>query len=183
MARWRLYKGRELDDDSLAQLATQASGERALADAYRLLGHRARSREELRRRLLQKEHEEAVVDAVLERLADDGLLDDAEFARRYVADKRALGGWGAQRIRRGLAELGVAGPVIDAAVGRPRPAETTTLSSHARSPCWPRRARRARRSTRPGGAPTRFCCAAASRAGWPTARSANGAGAGHDDGA
>jgi len=117
VARWRLYKGRELDDDSLVQMRTQASGERALADAYRLLGHRARSRAELRRRLLLKEHEEVVVDTVLERLAEEGLLDDAEFARRYVADKRTLGHWGSQRIRRGLAELGVAGPVIDAAVG------------------------------------------------------------------
>lgn len=117
VARWRLYKGRELDEESLAQVKTQASGERALADAYRLLGHRARGRAELRRRLLQKEHEEAVVDTVLERLTDEGLLDDADFARRYVADKRTLGHWGSQRIRRGLAELGVAGPVIDAAVG------------------------------------------------------------------
>jgi regulatory protein len=117
VARWRLYKGRELDDESLGQIRSQASGERALGDAYRLLGHRARSCAELRRRLLQKEHEEAVVDGVLERLAEEGLLDDAEFARRYVADKRTLGRWGSQRIRRGLAELGVAGPVIDAAVG------------------------------------------------------------------
>jgi len=117
VARWRLYKGRELDDENLVQMRTQASGERALADAYRLLGHRARSRAELRRRLLQKEHDEAVVDTVLERLEGEGLLDDAEFARRFVADKRTLGRWGSQRIRRGLADLGVAGPVIDAAVG------------------------------------------------------------------
>ncbi len=117
VARWRLYKGRELDDESLVRMRTQASAERALADAYRLLGHRARSRAELRRRLLAKEHEEAVVDTVLERLMEEGLLDDAEFARRYVADKRTLGHWGSPRIRRGLAGLGVAGPVIDIAVG------------------------------------------------------------------
>jgi regulatory protein len=117
VARWRLYKGRELDDESLAQIRSQASGERALGDAYRLLGHRARSHCELRRRLLQKEHDEDVVDTLLERLVEEGLLDDAEFARRYVADKRTLARWGSQRIRRGLAELGVAGPVIDAAVG------------------------------------------------------------------
>jgi regulatory protein len=117
VARWRLYKGRELDEASLAQISNQASRERALADAYRLLGHRSRSRAELRRRLLQKDHGEEVVDGVLERLTEDGLLDDAEFARRYVADKRTLSRWGEQRIRRGLAELGVAPAVIDAAVG------------------------------------------------------------------
>ena len=117
VARWHLYQGRELDDDALAQLRGQASAERVIADAYRLLGHRARSRHELRRRLLQKGHDDEAVAAALERLAGDGLLDDAEFARSYVADKRGLSGWGSQRIRRGLSELGVDRVVIDAALG------------------------------------------------------------------
>jgi regulatory protein len=117
VARWHLYRGRELDDDALSQLRDQASAERVVADAYRLLGHRARSREELRRRLLQKGHDDEAVAGALERLAADGLLDDAEFARSYLADKRALSGWGSQRIRRGLAELGVDQVVIDAALG------------------------------------------------------------------
>jgi regulatory protein len=88
-----------------------------MADAYHLLGHRARSREELRRRLLQKGHDEQAVAGALERLVGDCLLDDAEFARSYVADKRGLSGWGGQRIRRGLAELGVDQGLIDAALG------------------------------------------------------------------
>lgn len=114
IARWRLFKGRELDEEALVQLQKAASAERVMADAYRLLGHRARSRAELRARLIEKGHEETVVAAALDRLAGDGLLDDAEFARRYVADKRGLSGWGSGRIRRGLAELGVAPEVIDA---------------------------------------------------------------------
>ena len=117
VARWHLFRGRELDGDALAQLLAQASAERVFADAYRLLGHRARSRHELRGRLLQKGHDDVAVAGALERLAGDGLLDDAEFARSYVADKRGLGGWGNQRIRRGLAELGVAHDVIDAQLG------------------------------------------------------------------
>ena len=123
VARWRLYQGRELDVDALAQLRGQASAERVMADAYRLLGHRARSRHELRRRLLQKGHDDAAVAEALQRLADDGLLDDAEFTRCYLADKRGLSGWGSQRIRRGLAELGVDHEVIDAALGAAAAAE------------------------------------------------------------
>lgn len=124
VARWRLYQGRELDADALAQLRGQASAERVMADAYRLLGHRARSRHELRRRLLQKGHDDEAVAEALERLAADGLLDDAEFARCYVADKRGLSGWGSQRIRRGLTELGVDHDVIDAALGAAAAAES-----------------------------------------------------------
>jgi len=116
VARWHLYQGRELDDDALAQLRGQASAERVMADAYRLLGHRARSRHELRRRLLQKGHDDEAVTGAIQRLAADGLLDDAAFARSYLTDKRGLNGWGSQRIRRGLAELGVDHAVIDAAL-------------------------------------------------------------------
>ena len=50
-------------------------------------------------------------------LAADGLLDDAEFARSYVADKRRLAGWGTERIRRGLAAAGVGQADVDAALG------------------------------------------------------------------
>ena len=117
VARWHLYRGRELDDDALAELRGQASAERVLTDAYRLLGHRARSREELRRRLLQKGHADEAVGEALQRLSGDGFLDDADFARSYVADKRGLSGWGSERIRRGLAELGVDQVLIDAALG------------------------------------------------------------------
>jgi regulatory protein len=114
VARWRLYKGRELDAAALDELRAQASSELVRADAYRLLGHRSRSREELRQRLLLKEHDPEAVSAALDALAADGFIDDAEFARSYVADKRRLAGWGTERIRRGLTALGVEQALIDA---------------------------------------------------------------------
>ena len=117
VARWHLFKGRELSEGDVAEIRAASSGERVMGDAYRLLGHRARSREELRRRLLAKEHDEHAVDEALERLAADGFLDDAAFARSYVADKRRLASWGVERIRRGLRELGVDSMVIDEALG------------------------------------------------------------------
>jgi regulatory protein len=117
VARRHLFKGRELDDADVAEIRAASSAERVMGDAYRLLGHRARSREELRRRLLAKEHDENAVRDALERLAADGFLDDAAFARSYVADKRRLESWGAERIRRGLRELGVDAAVIDEVLG------------------------------------------------------------------
>lgn len=121
VARWRLFKDRELDDDAVDALRAAASSERVMADAYRLLGHRARSRRELQARLLEKGHDDAVVRGALDRLADDGLLDDAAFARSYVADKRGLSGWGTERIRRGLAALGVADDIAAAEIGAASP--------------------------------------------------------------
>ena len=117
LARHRLYQGLELDDADLESLRQQASGERVLGDAHRLLAQRQRSREELRRRLLQKDHTEEAVATALERLAEDGLLDDRAFAEAFVADKRRFDGWGAERIRRGLVELGVSADTIALALG------------------------------------------------------------------
>jgi regulatory protein len=119
VARWRLFKGRELDEADVAEIRAASSAERVMADAYRLLGHRARGREELRRRLLDKDHDEHAVEDAVERLSADGLLDDAAFARSFVADKRRLSGWGDERIRRGLRELGVASTDADDALAAP----------------------------------------------------------------
>jgi regulatory protein len=127
VARWRLFKGRELTADDVAEIKAASSAERIMGDAYRLLGHRARSTEELRRRLLAKEHDEAAVADVLARLAADGFLDDTAFAHSYVADKRRLDGWGAERIRRGLRELGVDDAAIDEALGEGAPDDASEL--------------------------------------------------------
>jgi regulatory protein len=114
LAKHRLFQGLELDEETLESLRQQASAERVLADAHRLLAQRQRSREELRRRLLQKEHTEEAVAGALARLESDGLLDDRAFAAAFAADKRRFGGWGSERIRRGLADLGVAPEVVAA---------------------------------------------------------------------
>lgn len=100
IARHRLFAGKEL----------------SAAEAYRLLGHRSRSRAELRHRLLQKGHDGSEVDEVVDRLVDDGLLDDAAFAHAFAADKRRLSHWGGERIARALAEAGVADEHIRAAL-------------------------------------------------------------------
>ena len=71
-----------------------ALAERVMTDAYRLLGHRARSRFEVETRLRARKATTRSVAGALEQLATDGLLDDAEFARRYVADKRVWVGGG-----------------------------------------------------------------------------------------
>ncbi len=98
------------------QLRRETSEEVALNNAYRLLAQRARSREEIRQRLQRKGHDPETVAAVLDRLQSEGLIDDAAFAAAFAHDKRHLSGWGAARIQRELAALGVAADVIAAVV-------------------------------------------------------------------
>jgi regulatory protein len=116
LVRLGLFVGLSLTDEQVEQLRSEASAERALADAHRLLGHRARARAELGARLAAKGHPEHVVQRVLEHLQAGGLLNDEAFARAYVADARRLHGWGTERIARDLARLGADPAAVQAAL-------------------------------------------------------------------
>ena len=116
LVRLGLYVGVSLTDEQVERLMSEASAERALSDAHRLLAHRARARAELATRLAAKGHSDQVVQRVLAQLQEGGLLNDEAFARAYVADGRRLRGWGTQRIARELARLGADPAAVQAAL-------------------------------------------------------------------
>ena len=79
--------------------------------AVRLLAARECSRAELRRKLLARGGEAAVVEGVLDALAQRRLQSDARYAEQYVA-QRAARGYGPARIRAELRERGIEDDVI-----------------------------------------------------------------------
>ena len=84
--------------------------------ALRALGRKERSTAELTRWLAERGVSEEDVGATVDHLVEVGELDDARFARRYAEDKRALAGWGAERIRESLIARGVEPEDIEAAM-------------------------------------------------------------------
>ena len=84
--------------------------------AWRFLAHRDRTEAEVRRNFARKRIDPALVEEVVAALLEGRYLDDAAFARRFAADRRNLDGWGAERIERRLAELGVDRAEIRAAL-------------------------------------------------------------------
>ncbi len=86
--------------------------------ALKLLERRRRTRAELGRRLREKGYAESVVAQVIERLSGVGLLDDAEYARAFLAERwgRRVAGW--RRLEQELRRRGVAGEDIDRARAR-----------------------------------------------------------------
>ncbi len=89
----------------------------ALDLAFRQLGRRDRTVLEIRRFLEGKRIEPSAIDEALVRLAQEGYLDDARFARQFAEDKRLLEEWGADRIERRLLALGVPAELAREAVG------------------------------------------------------------------
>ncbi|RSZ61724.1 recombination regulator RecX [Corynebacterium hylobatis] len=89
--------------DQEAEEAKAAVRRRALG----LLDVRARSRQELRERLIEAEFEPVVVDDVLDDLAAVNLLDDAAFAREWVRQRHARRGKSTRVLEQELRQKGV----------------------------------------------------------------------------
>ena len=83
--------------------------------ALRCLERRAFARSDLARRLRRKAHLPEAVEAALDRVAELGLLNDAEFAVNFVRS-RAARGRGPSRLRRDLQVVGVAPGLIEQAL-------------------------------------------------------------------
>src|SRR4051812_14978254 len=107
------------DDTTRAPAGPAGAGsatplEEALAFGYRALGRRDRTVSEVRSYLLNHGCGAEAVEAALAELGEQGYLDDERYARRFAEDRRALDGWGAERIARRLDDAGVPAAVIEA---------------------------------------------------------------------
>jgi regulatory protein len=85
--------------------------------AWAALNRREHTEAELQRVLERKRCAPDEIATVLGELVEGGFVDDAGYARRFAEDRRALDGWGAERIERRLRALGIETALIEAAVG------------------------------------------------------------------
>jgi regulatory protein len=88
----------------------------ALEDAYRYLARRDRTVSEVRGQLEKRGIEPDTIEQALAELGEQNYLDDARYARAFAEDRRALDGWGPDRIARKLAQVGVDGAHVEAAL-------------------------------------------------------------------
>lgn len=84
--------------------------------ALDLLSQRPYTARDLRRKLVQKEIPPDEADAVIQRLTEAGLIDDAKYALAYARSKMLGSGASRRRIKQDLARKGVKGDVAAEAV-------------------------------------------------------------------
>lgn len=77
-----------------------------------LLARREHSREELRRKLVRRDYEAALVDSVIDELAAENLQSDDRYTEAYVSE-RAGKGYGPLYITQGLRSRGIDDHLID----------------------------------------------------------------------
>jgi regulatory protein len=82
------------------------------AAALRLLGRRDYTAAELTRRLIERGHAPDEVEAALQRLAGEGLVDDRRVAAAFIRVASRVKGRGRIRIERDLLARGVAAGIV-----------------------------------------------------------------------
>ena len=101
---------------STSESAELSREEQARALCLRLLTARARTRAELEGQLAKRGYPDDVSTRVLDRLADVGLIDDADFAEQWVRSRRVNAGKGKRALAAELRTKGVDNEVITAAL-------------------------------------------------------------------
>lgn len=89
-----LHEGDFLSDEEIEEYVNADSRSRIKEAAYRLLGFRMRSKNEMKRRLMEKGFPREMVDPLIDELESKGYLNDREFALAFARDKirsRSLG--------------------------------------------------------------------------------------------
>jgi len=86
VAAW-LRVGQELSEEKIEQLQAEDARERAFQQAMLFLSYRARSESEIRQNLRKHEIPDPVIEQTLERLRQDGLANDKQFAQAWVENR------------------------------------------------------------------------------------------------
>lgn len=85
-AAW-LKVGEELEEDKIRKLQADDAKEHAIQQALLFLSYRARSESEIRTNLRKHEIPEDVIEQTIERLRQDGLANDGQFAKAWIENR------------------------------------------------------------------------------------------------
>jgi regulatory protein len=123
-----LHEGQEVDRADLDGIAREEQLRQCRDYAFLLLSYRARTEDELRKRLARKGFPPDVADVAIVRLKELKMIDDAGFARQFAEDRVKVGHKGKWRVRAELTKRGVAREQIDEALAG-APDETAAARS------------------------------------------------------
>lgn len=129
----RLVVGQTLDEEQLAALAHEEALEEARERALRFLEPRPRSSAEIRQHLAKKKIPRDIVEEVIVRLSDAGLLDDAAFAKFWVENREEFRPRSERALRYELRQKGLPDVAITEAIGHIDEEETAYRAGLARA--------------------------------------------------
>lgn len=139
LLEYGLHVGRVVSEAERHELASKDEILRAKGVALNFLSYKARTEREIRSKLARSGFSESVADAVVERLYALHYLDDAAYARSFVAGRFRSRGYGPARIRGDLMRRGVDRNMIEEALGEVlQPDETLEAAREQAEKRWAR---------------------------------------------
>ncbi len=100
------HVGDEIGEEAFLKLQQDSNARRAKEKALYLLEHRSHSKQELIRKVSRVSGRDAAESAA-DRLEEIGLVDDADFARRYASELQNRKHFGKKRVRYELLQKGI----------------------------------------------------------------------------
>ncbi|MEX2462298.1 MAG: RecX family transcriptional regulator [Paenibacillaceae bacterium] len=84
LVKHRLLKGEYVNAARIEEIITEDEYHKAYMDALRFVGHRPRSHKEIEARLKEKGHAEAAVSRTIQKLFEQKIIDDEQFASMWT---------------------------------------------------------------------------------------------------
>lgn len=116
LLRTGLCIGQPLSKEQLDNLSAEAIAAKAYEKALNLISYRWRSQWELEDYLRRKGYDDVTRQQVIERLVASGYVDNAQFAERWVANRRLLKPVSKRRLRQELKQKRITDEIIDKAL-------------------------------------------------------------------
>lgn len=133
VARNGLRVGQDLTEEEVAALAQTECHQRCLETASRYLRHKPRTEFETKSKLQQRGFPPDAIEAVITRLKDRGIVDDAAFARLWRENRQAFSPRSRWLTGLELRRKGVPAAVIDEAMRDMDDAEAAYRSAETRA--------------------------------------------------
>jgi regulatory protein len=112
----QLAVGAQLSDEDVAHLDGIAQYTTGREKAMRMLAMRSRSKREIDDALRALAIRDTIRAGIVRELEENGLIDDARFAREFVAVKKDVRRLGPHRLRQDMGRLGLSRTVVDDAL-------------------------------------------------------------------
>lgn len=117
MIKYRMTKGNTFHKNELEEIVVADEKQRAYVQGLRFLGRKARTRHEISKKLKEKEFTLPIIEEILTRLEQEGLIDDSlyakEWTRQRISNHRKGKLWVGQELR----QKGIAKEDITEALG------------------------------------------------------------------
>ncbi|HSX44995.1 MAG TPA: regulatory protein RecX [Candidatus Saccharimonadales bacterium] len=122
-----VHTGQELTKGELDKFKERSKLDKIYGLALNLVARRPRSEKELRDYLRRKKHDEDNSASIINKLKDHKLLDDNDFAHRWVENRRLLKPISKRRLIQELRQKGISSETIDQVLAEDETTDRETL--------------------------------------------------------